>query len=160
MKQKFCVLTFSRTLLRYYHTCLFLFPFYTRLTGILTKDSSIALSSPFIVEQSNGRPCVLAFSRTLLRYYHTCLFLFPLLACCYWFTWIVFDVFVSVDFVRNVSYCVCFHCFLVIYLFYTPEFCSGSFCLLFSCEMILGSLHLRNNFDKRYFLKLCLLETS
>ena len=48
-----------------------------------------------------------------------------------------------------VVYCVhiASFCVIIIYLFHTLDICSCSFCLLFSCEMILGRFHLLNNME-------------
>ena len=66
-------------------------------------------------------------------------------ACCYWLTWIVFDVFVNVYFVCIVPCCVRFRCVLAICLFHTHDLCSCGLCLSFSCEMVLAHFHSRNN---------------
>ena len=51
--------------------------------------------------------------------------------------------------VRWICLCVlCTHCLLLRYSYlslYTHDFCSYSFCVLFSCEMILGRFHLRDH---------------
>ena len=70
---------------------------------------------------------------------YTCLFLFPS-CCCYWFTYIVFEVFVSVYFVHIVSCCV-----QDIFVLHSHDLCSCSFWLLFTSETILGRFHLRND---------------
>ena len=59
-------------------------------------------------------------------------------ACCWWFIWKAFDVFVCVFCVDNNSCCVC----SLAYLFHTHDICSCSFCLLF---VVLNDIyHARN----------------
>ena len=61
----------------------------------------------------------------------------------------MFDAFLRVHVVRIICCC-----FLVIDLFHTHDLCSCSFCLLFSCEMLLGRFHLHNN-----MLEICICRT-
>ena len=62
-------------------------------------------------------------------------------SCYYWFTWIVFDGFLR-----------CAFCTSLIAFIHTHSLCFCSFCLLFSCKMILSRFYLRNSI-KHAFLK-------
>ena len=92
----------------------------------ITTDWLPALSCPFIVqhEQSKERFWSRRFSfspsRELYRdrlYIYLLILIYPFFphACCYWFTWIVFDVFVSLYFV-HVACCVFAYVYLMLIL--------------------------------------------
>ena len=80
-----------------------------------------------------------AFSRTLSRplmyvHSHTCLFGMPIVVGL--FGWC------------SMYLCIAYYCVCFFYLFHTHDLCFCSFCLLFSCDMMLGLFDFYNNIYK------------
>ena len=104
---------------------------HTRLTELLLTRCLLCLARLYVHTFSLQN--VLAFSRELYRdRLYMCILIlvcpfFPY-ACWFWFTWIVFDVIVSVCLCR-VQLGSCW--VILIYLFHAHDLCSCSFCLLF-----------------------------
>ena len=136
-------------------------------------DWLTALSCPCLVQREQSKEH--SWSRRFLfspsgELYRDCLYICILIlvynffsdACCYWFTWIVIDVFV-IDRLLMRS--------LLLHSCYLSLSRSWSFflqiCLLFSCEMLLGRFCLRKNKQQHYkrfregeVINICLHENS
>ena len=142
-----------------HQTTIFLFThnaysLHSRLTKLLLNASPCLLICAFYMHLStiwwrflkwNIRG--LALSRILLRLPY-CLCSAHYVRILVYPSWLLLLVYVFDGFV---SVCLCRMCCVhivsccVINLFHSHDLCSYSFCLLFSCEMILGHFNLRNN---------------